>query len=446
MRAVLAIRDYRLLLAAGFVSLTGDWILATGLAYQVYVLTGSTLASAGMVLAALLPKVLVGSLAGVYVDRWDRRRTMIVCNLLLAAGLLPLFAVQHAGQAAVVYAVLAVQNAIAAFFVSAEAALVPALVPESLLVTANGLNGQIRDVARLAGAAIGGVLAAWGGITLLAAVDILTFALAAALLLAIRHRTGRPAPAGAARPPHLLHEWTEGLRLIVGHRLLRTLLVFVAITGVGEALMATLMAPFVHDVLHGGAQGYGAILAVQAIGGLAGGLVVTLVGHRFAPSALLGWGAIAFGVLDLALFLYPLVSTALWPALVIMILVGLPGAVTVAGLMTLFQSGAGEAHRGRIFGAGTAVQSATMLAGTLAAGALAERAGIIPVIAWQGVGYCLAGLLFLIMLRPSSAGPSSARPGSAGPSSARPSSAGPSSARPDSARPSSAGPSSARPS
>src|SRR5215468_6512522 len=87
-------RNLRLLLAAGVISLTGDWILRTGLAYYVYALTGSTLASATTLLASVVPQIALASLAGVYVDRWDRRTTMVATNLLLAATLLPLLAVQ----------------------------------------------------------------------------------------------------------------------------------------------------------------------------------------------------------------------------------------------------------------------------------------------------------------------------------------------------------------
>ena len=90
-------RDLRLLLSAGLISLTGDWILRTGLAYSVYALTGSTLASATTLLASLVPQVAFASLAGVYVDRWDRRTTMVVTNVLLAITLLPLLAV-HSGR------------------------------------------------------------------------------------------------------------------------------------------------------------------------------------------------------------------------------------------------------------------------------------------------------------------------------------------------------------
>ena len=121
-------RDYRLVLSAGLVSLTGDWILRTGLAFQVYVLTGSTLASGGLLLSSFVPMVVLGSLAGVFVDRWDRRRTMIVTNLLHAILLLPLLAVRDENSIWIVYAVVLVQSCLQQFFRPAEQSLIPVLV------------------------------------------------------------------------------------------------------------------------------------------------------------------------------------------------------------------------------------------------------------------------------------------------------------------------------
>ena len=116
-------RDLRLLLGAGLASMTGDWVLAVGLAYAVYTVTGSTLASAGALLSSFVPQVVVGSVAGVFVDRWDRRRTMVVTNLLLAVGLLPLLLVTGTDRIWVVYAVLAAESCVEGFFSPAEQAL-----------------------------------------------------------------------------------------------------------------------------------------------------------------------------------------------------------------------------------------------------------------------------------------------------------------------------------
>ena len=327
-RSVLGLRDVRLLLAAGLVSQTGDWALRTGIGFQIYVLTGSTLAAATVLLVSLAPQVLLGSIAGAYVDRSDRRRVMIIVNLLLAVVLAPLLMVGD--QAWLIYLVLAVSSCLSPFFLAAEATMVPEMITDpSLRITANAINSQVRDVSRLVGAALGGVLAATGGIPALALGDVISFIVAAAAIALIRHRPPLhdDAPAGRIRG-----ELAEGFAVIRCSRPLAVILIFMIVTGIGEAIMGTLFAPFVHDLLHGGAADFGRIVAAQAIGGILGGVLISLVGHRRSPAALFGWGAVLFGLLDLALFCYPLVAgerPPIWPAMVIIALVGLPGAALV---------------------------------------------------------------------------------------------------------------------
>jgi hypothetical protein len=98
------------------------------------------------------------------------------------------------------------------------------------------------------------------------------------------------------------------------------------------------------------------------------------------------------------LFLYPLAGAALWPALAIMTSAGLPGAATLAGLMTIFQAATEDRNRGRVFGAITAVHAAAMLIGIGVAGTAGGGIGIVPIIVIQGVGYCLAGAFVLVAL------------------------------------------------
>ncbi|HZX01644.1 MFS transporter [Kribbella sp.] len=391
-------RDYRLLLSAGLISLVGDWLLRTGLAFQVYVLTGSTLASGGLLLASFLPAVLLGSLAGVFVDRWSQRTTMIVTNVLNAVVLLPLIAVHSANLIWIVYAVVLAQSCLQQFFTPAEQSLVPLLVNPDQLVTANALNSQIRDLARLIGAALGGVLAAAGGLTLLALGDAATFLIAVVLVAGIRHRRDRPAKdeesaGGAIR--RLKEEWTEGLRLCVAGSAMRLFFVFCLVTGVGEGVMSTLFAPFVSAELGGDGKVYGLIVSSQAIGGIVGGLVAAAIGSRRPAATLWGIGALAFGLIDTAMFLSPLVSASVIPAFVCMIVVGLPGALTLAGMMTVFQNLTVDGTRGRIYGAVGAAESVAVLIGIAGAGFLGDTVGIIPVLVFQGLGYVVGGAVVL---------------------------------------------------
>ncbi len=186
-------RDLRLVLSAGIISMTGDWILIVGLIYRVYAVTGSTVASALTMASSFAPQVLLGAVAGVFADRWDRKRTMIAADLLLAAGLLPLLLVRGAAQIWIVFAVMFWEGSVQQFFSPAEQAMVPRLVPDDELLTANAVNGQVSNVSRLAGAALGGILAAAGGIVAVTLIDAASFLVSAVLLALVRTsgRTGR---------------------------------------------------------------------------------------------------------------------------------------------------------------------------------------------------------------------------------------------------------------
>jgi Na+/melibiose symporter-like transporter len=403
-------RDLRLVLAAGLVSDAGDWILIIGLAYRVYAITGSTVASALTMASSCAPRVLLGAVAGVFADRWDRRRTMITADLLLAVALLPLLLVHGAGRVWIVFVVMFAEGAIAQFFSPAEQALVPTLVPDEELVAANALSGQVSNSSRLVGSALGGILAAAAGLGAVALADAASFVASAVLLTLVRASgraaavAGSPARAGSGaavreRIAEIGEELRDGLRLSARHRVLRTLMIFALVTSVGEGIMSTLFTPFVEHVLHGSSQEFGLVVAAQAVGGILGGVLAAGFGHRVRASRLLGWGALVFGLVDLAIFLYPLGYVAVWPAVVGMVVVGLPGALTMAGLITLFQRSTADSHRGRVFGALSALEGVTVLAGTLGAGFLSRYAGIVPVLAIQGAGYVVAGLAMLAWLR-----------------------------------------------
>jgi MFS family permease len=218
----------------------------------------------------------------------------------------------------------------------------------------------------------------------------------ARLVGAVRH-PHRPAAVLStnARLRALWDDWAEGFHTGVRTSALRLVLIFVTLTSVGEGIMGTLMAPFVRDVLHASGSAYGLIMAAQALGGIIGGLGVAAIGNHFAARSLFGMGAVIFGILDLAMFLYPLACPALWPAFVLMLLVGLPATATIAGGMFVLQTATTDTHRGRVFGILGMSQGAGTLLGVLIAGTAAGPVGIVPVIAIQGAGFVVGGALVL---------------------------------------------------
>src|SRR5512140_2060319 len=102
---ILRRRNFALLWTGGLISLMGDFVLLVALPFFVYEKTGSTFASAVMVAAELLPRLLFGSLAGVFVDRWDRKRVMVLASIGQGIIILPLLLVHSSSMIWIVYLV-----------------------------------------------------------------------------------------------------------------------------------------------------------------------------------------------------------------------------------------------------------------------------------------------------------------------------------------------------
>ncbi len=405
MLRVLRQRDYSLLWFGGFISNLGDFVLFVGLPFEIYRRTGSTLATAGMVLAHLVPEILFGSVAGVYVDRWDRRRLMIAVNLVQAIVLLPLLLVGQLGLW-VIYAVVVVESTVSQLFSPARVALVPTLLQggKEELLTANALTGVGQHLSRLIGPAVGGVIVATGGLGAVAVIDSISFVVSAGMISLIRARPGAPRRteslehAALSAWNRLVHEWQQGLRVVWNQPVLRALLVFATITAIGEGLTASLFVVWTTEALHSDATGYGWVLSTQAIGGLAGALVIARLGARLRPLPLLVGSALAFGAIDLVLFTYPVLYPYIGPALVMLVIVGVPGAGMGAASTTLQQQETEDSHRGRVVGAIGAVASIGALIGATSAGILGEFLPVILLLVVQGSGYLIGGTAVALLV------------------------------------------------
>ena len=404
MLTVLRQRNFGLLWFGGLISLTGDWMLRIALPAYVFELTHSTLATGVMFIAGALPSLLLGSVAGVFVDRWDRQRTMVIINLLQAVGLLPLLLVRSTDLLWLVYTVAFAQSVLSQFFDPAENALLPNLVGEENLLPANSLNALNNNLARLIGPTLGGAVAIGLGLSWVVLIDAGSF-LAAALLIGLIRQPKRAATATA--PPvaalSFMAIWGElsaGLQLVLRERLVTLLFAIGAITAVGEGVISVLFIPFVTQVLGGEALELGWLMSAQAIGGLIGGVIIARLGTRIKPRALLGLSAIVFGLIDLAIFNYPAFFPGIAIALILFVVVGLPSAAFGASYSTLLQSIVEDEYRGRIFGALNTTFALLMLGGMGLASVAGDVLGIVPVINIQGYGYVMAGLLAMALLRP----------------------------------------------
>ncbi len=163
--SVLRQRNFVLVWSAGLISLTGDWMLWIAVPVHVYAVTGSTIATGVAFAARVIPQLALGSVAGVFVDRWDRKRIMVAANLARAAIIVPLLFVGSPDTLWIVYAAIAIETSIGLLFGPAENALLPRLVGEKRLLEANSLNSLNNNLARLVGPALGGLVVGFTGLS-----------------------------------------------------------------------------------------------------------------------------------------------------------------------------------------------------------------------------------------------------------------------------------------
>ena len=422
LRQLLTNRDFMLVWWAGLVSWTGNYTLFVALPVYVYRETNSTLATALSVMANALPAVLVGQVAGVLVDRWNYKRTMLFANFLLALVTLLFLTVLRATWWWVV-PVAFLQSSVGQFLGPAENALLPSLVARERLGAANSMNALNNNLARLIGPAVGGILVAGVGFAGVVIVDALSYLVAALLIVAVKESkvdkrtvTKEIRPKETAQketspketlpndtvPQHpykrLLAEWREGLTAVRTNRLLEVSFLAAALVGFGEGFISTLMAPFVETLLGGDGAALGYIFSAQALGGIAAGLLLTGFADRVAPVRLLAWGGLLSGLMLVPIFNYPLFYPALWPALALTALAGLPFAAWGTAQMTLLQTETLPEQRGRVFASYFAVFNLLQLAGMAVAGVLGDAVGVL-VINVDALTYLLAGIVGLVALR-----------------------------------------------
>ena len=406
-------RNFSLLWVGQFISVIGDWVLFIALPFYTYSLTGSVLATGAMFIVSTLPRLVLGSVAGVFVDRWDRKRTMIMADLLRVFVVALLLFVHSRDGLWLIYVSAFLESVVSQFFNPAKSAIIPLLVGENDLLAANSLNGLSDALTRLVGSALGGVLMGWLGfssVVLLDAGSFLFSALMIALILipARPGFSGVPTEAGPAAPPNpvaseaggakgilgVWREWVAGLRLVRQERLLLMLFIVLAVAFLGDSMSTVLVVPLVKVLMGRGAQFFGWLMAAQGIGGILGGLLVGGIGKRFPPRRLSALGLVVIGI-DLfaiisvphSMLVLPLMSAA-----------GLAAAAWLISSETLLQMGTSDQFRGRIFGTLGTTSALASLVGMLLAGALTDWLGLISILCISGGLYILSGVLAWIIL------------------------------------------------
>lgn len=353
-----------------------------------------------MVMATIAPSMLFSTIAGVLVDRWDRKQVMVVTNLILMVVLLPLLAVRVMGWVWLVYLVAFVETTASIFFRLAENALLPQVVAPNQLLTANSLNSLNDTLARLIGPALGGVFLSMWGLESVILFDSISYLLAGLLIFCV----DAPAEKTRAHPPYynatpswgqgFRREWQEGLGIVRREPITAALFVVIGLTTLGGTMMDPLYAPFVHDILQEGSWMFGWMLTAQGIGGVLGGLLIGLVAERIKPATLFSISAISVGLVLFFLFQ----STSLPLVFVFSFIAGIPSVGERVGLQTLIQESVADAYRGRVGGMLTTTGSTLELCSVGFVGFMGDRVGIVLLLSVAAGLTILAGAIGFLLL------------------------------------------------
>lgn len=370
--------DYRRLWAGQLVSVVGDKVDQIALGILVYQTTGSELQMGIMLAISLLPAALFGMPAGAYVDRWDRRRTMIAADVLRALCVLVVPFVAEWSLYAV-YGLAFALGTVSLFFEPAKLSLIPELVGRDDLMAANSLDNVTSSTAELVGLMFGGTLVALLGYRVAFFLDAATFLLSALFIAGISHRSRRTAPGdGASRVP-VASEATEGLRYLWTHPVLRDLLGVYSLAIMGVAVSTTFIYALALDRFDAGAVGLATLDGAITVGLLVGSIAVGQMDPS-GPARTLLSGLLVFGVFVSLSSITPTVAvTAL-----VLFCAGVANMFFYVPIATILQRDAEPEMRGRVFAAKQSLSRILSVVGLVGAGALAEGIGLSPSILIAG--------------------------------------------------------------
>jgi MFS transporter, DHA3 family, macrolide efflux protein len=391
--------DLRLVWLAQVVSQLGDGMFTVGIVLLVVDRTESGLALSGTLMAQLLPYAIIGAAAGALADRWNRRVTMVVSDIVrgLVVVTLPVLSLFGLLSLWIVPVVAFLLTTASLFFDPAKNALVPAITPPVRLVQVNALLSGTRQVLFIAGPALGGALVATFGEMSVFWVDAVSFLLSAAVLARMR-TSGRieesTRPAAEDEPKgHLIEDIREGLHYVWRVPVLRIIM----FAGTADNFLLSplpVLIPLYFNQIGIGAAGFGTALSVILTGFLVGVMYMGVRGNKepmgYLVIAAMAIAGIATVVIGIGPHLAVILAVALFGGAAI-------GAMEVAET-TILQRETTDEVRGRVFALYESVSQGGRAVSVALAGALSEIVSLR--VMFYGVGVLTLALAALLLGNP----------------------------------------------
>jgi MFS family permease len=384
-------RDFRLFFVGQGVSQMGTWLQMIATSWLVYRLSDSTFLLGLSAFAMQISFLVMAPLAGVFVDRLDRRRVLMVTNSIAVLQASTMFALVALGQVAPWH--LIAGNLVLGFVSACDAPARQSILIQLVggaradLANAIALNSIMMNGARFVGPMIGGGLIAAFGEKWGFAVNALSYFV---MIGALTRMTPSPPPRGRAAGSNLWSELAAGARYAYGFLPSRCALLLLTATSLSVSSYAALMPWFAREVFNGDSGVLGLLLGAAGLGAVSGMVYLAWRPGIRGLFRLIGWTA-ALGGASLLVFSF---STRLWLALPALYFVGMGLMLTAASTNTVLQSIVPDELRGRV--ASLYVMSFLGMSplGALAAGWAAEHVGAPATLAVCGGLALLAATLY----------------------------------------------------
>ena len=374
LRDALKIAPLRRLWLAQMVSIFGDFLaLFAVLTHASFALHATASQVTGITISFMLPFALVGPLAGVFVDRWNVKHTMIASDLVRA---LIVFCLVFADGLYEIYVLLFLMSAVSAFFLPAQSVTVRTIVPPEGLMAANALLQQAMQLARIVSPALAGAIVGAFGPASCYGIDTASFLFSAAMLskIAIERTPARPEP-GSHPVWTVVNDLLAGVRFVLSDPVLRFVTLAMAAGMFAVSCFGPLLAVYVRDVLRSSPIVFGVVNAMIGVGMIAG----TLLTHRLARSREKSH-LVLLGLLTMGAFVLVLTALRSVPAAAVgMFGIGVGVVLVFVSAQTMMQGQTPVALVGRVSSSAWALFSVAQLSGLVLSGAAAQRIGIIKV-------------------------------------------------------------------
>ncbi|MFC4600871.1 MFS transporter [Cohnella hongkongensis] len=348
------------------------------------------LTTAGLV--GLLPQALLGPFIGVWLDRWNRKLTMIAADSAIALFSLILGVYAYFGEPSLgfVYLILLVRSIASAFHAPALQAAIPLLAPEDQLTRVAGWHQMVFSVSTVIGPALGIAVYSATSLGVVLFLDVAGAVLANLMLLYVPIRQPKPE---SRQAPHFLQEFKLGWRTFIQARAIVVVTAAAAVFGIAFMPLATLF-PFM-TLSHFGRGGYSASLieAIFSIGMILGGLLLAVLASKWKDITYICWSLFVIG-------LTCLISGAIGPGAfllfaVMSFLMGAASPFFNGPYMAMIQKAYEPEMLGRVISLVTSVMLLASPVGLLMAGPIVDKYGIQTWFFWSGVATVLTGALLL---------------------------------------------------